>query len=305
MINKCIECGIQFESINKKQYCSNECKTAWAKANPRYEKICSYCGESFKTNKSKQKVCGRECQRYINGSSQRLGETEIIKRFEITFPHFEYISGYRNSESMIRIKCKKCGDILERCASVLRKGKELTCNNCIAIRVKLDREEFEKNREIRKIERSQIKIKSREEKRRLVVCSECGELFVTYHSKVKYCSAECREKNENRHKEINRSYRIKLNGKVDWDISLSKLIKKDKGICKICESKIDENDYVYNTEGYFIAGENYPSIDHVMPISKGGTHTWDNVQLAHRGCNCIKNDNLYYKTKEGQFKFVI
>ena len=45
-------------------------------------------------------------------------------------------------------------------------------------------------------------------------------------------------------------------------------------------------------EGYFIAGNSYPSIDHIIPVSRGGTHTWDNVQLAHRYCNSIKSNKL-------------
>jgi 5-methylcytosine-specific restriction endonuclease McrA len=28
-----------------------------------------------------------------------------------------------------------------------------------------------------------------------------------------------------------------------------------------------------------------PEIDHLVPVSAGGSHTWDNVALAHRRCN--------------------
>ena len=34
------------------------------------------------------------------------------------------------------------------------------------------------------------------------------------------------------------------------------------------------------------------SIDHVMPRSRGGTHTWDNVVAACRRCNTRKEDRL-------------
>jgi 5-methylcytosine-specific restriction endonuclease McrA len=39
------------------------------------------------------------------------------------------------------------------------------------------------------------------------------------------------------------------------------------------------------------AGDSYPSIDHVRPLSKGGTHEWNNVKLAHRKCNWEKRDS--------------
>lgn len=38
---------------------------------------------------------------------------------------------------------------------------------------------------------------------------------------------------------------------------------------------------------------------HVLPVVKGGTHTWDNVQLAHRGCNSSKDDNPIHE-RQGQ-----
>ncbi|MEO1093680.1 MAG: HNH endonuclease [Cyanobacteria bacterium J06638_28] len=38
------------------------------------------------------------------------------------------------------------------------------------------------------------------------------------------------------------------------------------------------------------------TIDHVVPRSKGGTHTWDNVVAACERCNSIKGDRLLPST---------
>lgn len=38
------------------------------------------------------------------------------------------------------------------------------------------------------------------------------------------------------------------------------------------------------------------SIDHVVPRSRGGTHTWDNVVAACRPCNARKEDRLLGET---------
>lgn len=38
------------------------------------------------------------------------------------------------------------------------------------------------------------------------------------------------------------------------------------------------------------------TIDHVIPRSKGGTHTWDNVAIACETCNHKKGDKYLYET---------
>lgn len=37
---------------------------------------------------------------------------------------------------------------------------------------------------------------------------------------------------------------------------------------------------------------NAATIEHIVPISRGGTHTWDNVAPAHYKCNMSKGDSL-------------
>lgn len=67
--------------------------------------------------------------------------------------------------------------------------------------------------------------------------------------------------------------------------------ERDNGVCWLCGKTCDWSNYEI-VDGTFIAGNQYPSIDHVIPLAKGGTHTWDNVKLAHRICNSIKSDKL-------------
>jgi 5-methylcytosine-specific restriction endonuclease McrA len=38
------------------------------------------------------------------------------------------------------------------------------------------------------------------------------------------------------------------------------------------------------------------TLDHVIPRSKGGTHTWDNVVAACERCNSTKGDRLLHET---------
>lgn len=75
----------------------------------------------------------------------------------------------------------------------------------------------------------------------------------------------------------------------DEDITLEKLYNRAGGICSLCGGRCDYDDYIFK-DTTFIAGNKYPSIDHITPLSKGGSHMWNNVQLAHKQCNSIKSD---------------
>jgi hypothetical protein len=77
------------------------------------------------------------------------------------------------------------------------------------------------------------------------------------------------EKNEEWH-----LYRARQmsNGPFEF-ISRRKVWERDGGICGICKQPADEQNW---------------HVDHVIPLSKGGTHTYDNVQVAHPVCNLSK-----------------
>lgn len=76
-------------------------------------------------------------------------------------------------------------------------------------------------------------------------------------------------------------------GITDFDdtITLKKVIEKYYGICQICGMKVNP----YDIENGHIK-RMYPTVDHIKPLSKGGSHTWDNIQLAHMCCNAGKCD---------------
>jgi 5-methylcytosine-specific restriction endonuclease McrA len=93
--------------------------------------------------------------------------------------------------------------------------------------------------------------------------------------------------------------------KRDAGITLQKLIKRDDGKCHICGKPVDIKDCSRDDRGFYITGNNYPTIDHINPLASGGSHTWDNVKLAHLYCNGAKSNNPVYETKRGQMAFAI
>jgi 5-methylcytosine-specific restriction endonuclease McrA len=72
---------------------------------------------------------------------------------------------------------------------------------------------------------------------------------------------------------------------VEFDPSVKKdaVFKRDKMKCQRCGIKVQRNDYL---------SENAAELDHIVPLSKGGPHTWSNVQTLCRACNRDKSDKL-------------
>lgn len=142
------------------------------------------------------------------------------------------------------------------------------------------------------------------------VCTVCGKRFskaefmkdkglTLIPTNPKYCSRVCERKHsnklknardrENGYKAGSHWHRAKKYGvPYESGITLAKLIKRDGLRCALCGGMCNPNDHSYSE----YAGATYPSIDHIIPMSKGGGHTWDNVQVAHMICNSLKSDKL-------------
>lgn len=118
-------------------------------------------------------------------------------------------------------------------------------------------------------------------------CDECNALFFcSEHSNQRFCSSSCQRSAGHRRNDSIRRAR-KYNALIDRDITLEAVAEKDNDICYLCGEKVDWFDYKI-IGGKKCALGDYPSIDHVLALSKGGNHSWDNVRLAHCKCNASK-----------------
>lgn len=68
------------------------------------------------------------------------------------------------------------------------------------------------------------------------------------------------------------------------DIRHLDIFERDEWICHICETLIDRH----------LRGDSWwrATLDHIIPLSRNGTHTYDNVAAAHWKCNMDKGDKL-------------
>jgi 5-methylcytosine-specific restriction endonuclease McrA len=69
----------------------------------------------------------------------------------------------------------------------------------------------------------------------------------------------------------------RLGDRITWQ----ELGKRDRWVCHLCNRKVPQKPGKIEPTG--------ATVDHLIPISAGGSHTWDNVALAHRSCNMARN----------------
>ena len=82
---------------------------------------------------------------------------------------------------------------------------------------------------------------------------------------------------------MNVTRRIKTNEPLGSFLRID-IYNRDKWICQICKKSVEKNLYFPNPK--------CASLDHIIPLSRGGTHESGNVQLAHLSCNTSKGNRV-------------
>jgi hypothetical protein len=199
----------------------------------------------------------------------------FITRLESKYPTLEYLGGYIDSDKPVMLKCKRCGYEFKASAQCIREKHNTSCKNCI----KLDKliNKYKKNAidkyeiEILRL-RKELYYQIKKNTYQIKHCKRCNSEVITKYANKQLCDKCARKSRYKNHS----------------NKSLKELYKRDNGICYLCNKKCDYEDYTYRGST-FIAGNYYPSIDHVIPLCKGGTDDWNNLRLAHRICNSMKS----------------
>lgn len=246
---------------------------------------CDWCGKEF--NKKPFEVARYEhhyCSKQCYG---KMFESEYRKSFSENNPQFKIIE--YNGKNDVIIECIECGWKYRNDSKNAKIKK--TCGRCKQKQYELHKEEAEEQRQKRLVIREMKKNLNAKKKR---LEKQINALEKNYNRILTKEEREERQRQIRRacdkRKELKRRKTINVNGEIDKDITLEKLFERENGQCHICGLLCNYNDYKISEEGHFIVGRFYPSIDHVIPLSKGGTHTWDNIKLAHLSCNSWKGN---------------
>lgn len=207
----------------------------------------------------------------------------------------------------------------EHCEAKRRQPVEVTCSTCAKRYTITHRTAAAANRSKQCAPCATSARRTRWPSSRITVtdCAHCGRTFTARKAYAKWCSAPCMRDAEGermgwrgngscrdcggvrpkwapyceqctnqRHEQSRRAYkrkrRARLKGAAADTIYPLYIYQRDAWRCGLCHKQVSKR----------LA---YPhpfsaSLDHIIPLSDGGSHTASNVQLAHLQCNIAKGN---------------
>jgi len=298
----CKTCGKEFKQTANQLCCSKECKKKYTiKQNT---KVCEVCCEEFVAKNKKQKCCSLKCSKILGGITNAKNN-DTYKFYECKQCSKKFRRKRNSTNTFCSRDCsfkwkeehKLSEDELKRRVKerTVKTFSKLYINECVECGKKFTSKR-KKKRCSKECEKKYYARKDRQKQHKKLLknksCIICGKDFIGMPSKST-CSNECKDIHK---KNLERRYRRKArqDGRLERSdhirrakhfgveyekgITITKIKKRDGEKCLICGVKTLSK----NVPGYH---KRNATIGHLIPVSLGGSHTLDNVQLECMRCN--------------------
>lgn len=187
-------------------------------------------------------------------------------------------------------KCAGCDKEVQ--SAIGMKPRKWCSERCRQATFKINNPEYAQRQAARKTEKHRATYVPRLTAK---VCVHCGESFAAKKSHTLYCSPQCRNRSYHEAAQLRpeRALQRKANKDLRRAMKLtddaeqferSEVYERDGWICQLCMLPVDP--------ACAYPDHYSPSLDHVVPLAKGGSHTRANAQLAHWICNTSKSDKV-------------
>jgi len=244
--------------------------------------FCLFCGK-----KSEKPFCDRQCYlNYVRQNPNAVRDYEKQQRDKLT-DRIVKRNIYINSKGSIKFSQITPEMIIEKRAAILawreKKNKPKTeksirrckvCGEEITGRLVYCSDECRKE----KARRSNVNYNKQRKTLKKRLCKECTSVFVPEYGNKRreFCSDICLK----RYNRDNRKAKEKAKeNDVYYEyVNPLKVFKRDGWRCQLCGKKL-------NPRNRGKIKDNAPELDHIIPWSKGGEHSYRNTQCACRKCN--------------------
>lgn len=317
----CITCSASFEVTNRAGRPSERCAPCRRdRRNGKHRRkngprkpislkgcVCAHCGASFASVKADARFCCAFCRYRHHNPQARLREVQSAERRAASLIYRDH-----SCEGCGEVFKPKAGNRLRFCSrdcffATMAKRKQQksesrpgpcspvyfpTCGECSGLfaargktakfcvpccRARAAHSARERSRERVQAKREALPPQPARS------CGECGQIFQPEHRRSSgvFCSATCNRRNtRRRHKHAGRA-RLKL----AWveQVDPIKVFERDRWRCKECGVTTPRK-----LRGTY--SKRAPELDHRIPLSKGGEHSYRNTQCLCRKCNGEKSD---------------
>lgn len=253
---KCVECGVEFASKKHKSTCSDVCYRQRQARNGSGNNLgkatceCAWCLAEFSV-KNGRMYCSKACAGKHKSwcvAHGVLAEVKMQREIDRRIAERTKAEAGKKGPHTRVAFCERHG------WSRAKSGCE--CASCY---------QAQRNYERSGVDLSRLR------------CSKCGVQFGA-SSKRSRCD-ECKRKanrEASRRRKLIRERKI-ASSCVDKAVTRESVWKRQGGRCAMCNRK---------TTMDIDSTPRQATVDHIVPISKGGTHTQENTQLLCRDCNC-------------------
>lgn len=258
----CAVCGESFPLTKSwRKYCSAKCGRKGAPSNQMVTVSCVICGEQVRRAKRHAQNRDTVCSETCSSELKRRNLTGRTRVSDLPSDHpARWVLG-QWSTSLRYYQCSDCGCLV--CSHGTQHKSRIRCWACQA-----------------KSESGRV-----HQYARFIAghCSECGQSFIRdrlqYANLPKqgktYCSNRCaRRANKARRRALKRQAFVE-------SVNRSYIFKRDGYCCQICGKRLAMSKAAPHPKS--------PTLDHIIPLARGGTHESSNIQAAHFMCNALKS----------------
>ena len=234
-------------------------------------KTCDHCGESFKPYRPTSRYCTSTCRSRAFGKRRTADGRHAAYRAA----NAEKLAEYRRENKgkwYIDRTCVVCGAVWR----THRRDAKYCSRKCYT--------DTRRAQPLSRRAQARAKLRAAERGTRSRYmwvqgpCTRCGASFLARSSNTdaRYCTTRCSRQD---HDDRRRSRKA---GATIGTVRRRDVFERDGWMCQLCNLPIDTQAIHPHPAS--------PSIDHIIPLARGGPHSMHNVQAAHFLCNARKRD---------------
>lgn len=260
---------------------------------------CKFCEKTFSPTNKRQVFCGREC---LEMSKSIAREAPPVQPKKCTVCGSSYIPKSKATAERSIYCGNKCKVMAWNRSNIERKRLlDSQAHERRHERLANDLQYQQRKAQIHAVgllTRALRRVgtrKKKEQKREVYLahallprlCVDCGNEFPreTHIGKPRQRCEPCTEQQQRRIQKAHKLFRkaIERGANGGEKVDPYKVFSRDRWTCQLCGTKTPRK-----LRGTY--DDNAPELDHILPISKGGLHTYLNTQCACRKCNAAKGD---------------